>query len=248
MDDEWVVRIAAGFPGRRVEFGRGREVEARTARDLGLDGSEFELAVASASAPVRLALPGVHNVTNALAAAAVAHALGVGIETIRAGLEAARPPAMRMQVVPLANAVTLINDAYNANPASVEAALRAVAGCPGRAIAVLGEMRELGAQGAALHRRVGRLAAELGIAVLVAVGPGAEPIAEGAREGVGSSIEVHACADAGAAAALVAGLWRPGDAVLVKGSRGADDEEAVRLYGARMAEVVARLAEEGGRP
>jgi UDP-N-acetylmuramoyl-tripeptide--D-alanyl-D-alanine ligase len=248
MEDEWVVRIASSFPGRRIEFGRGREVEARSVRDLGLDGVELDLHVAGESTRVLLSMPGVHNVTNALAAAAVTHGLGVGLETIRAGLEEARLPSMRMQVVRLANGVTLVNDAYNANPASMAAALRAVTARPGRAIAALGEMRELGAESAALHRQIGRLASELGVAVVVAVGPGSTAIAEGAREKATPSTAVHTCPDAAAAARLITGLWRSGDVVLAKGSRGADDEDAVKTYGARMAEVVARLADAGGRP
>jgi UDP-N-acetylmuramoyl-tripeptide--D-alanyl-D-alanine ligase len=248
MEDEWVVRIASDFRGRRVEFGRGREVEARSVRDLGLDGLDLDLCVAGKSTRVQLSMPGAHNVTNALAAAAVTHALGVELDTIRDGLENARLPKMRMQVERLANGVTLINDAYNANPASMAAALRAVMARPGRAIAVLGEMRELGDESDALHRNIGRLAAEVGIAVLIAVGPGSDAIAEGARGVAKSSTEVHSCPDAATAAMLVESLWKEGDVVLAKGSRGGDDEEAVRKYGARMAEVVARLAEAGGRP
>jgi UDP-N-acetylmuramoyl-tripeptide--D-alanyl-D-alanine ligase len=248
MEDEWVVRIASGFRGRRVEFGRGREVEARSVRDLGLDGLELDLHVAGKSRLVRLSMPGAHNVSNALAAAAVTYALGVGLDTICDGLEEARLPKMRMQVERLANGVTLINDAYNANPASMAAALRAVTARPGRAIAVLGEMRELGDESNALHRDIGRLAVEVGIAVLIAVGPGSDAIIEGARAAGRSSTEIHSCPDAATAATLVTSLWKEGDVILAKGSRGGDDEEAVRKYGARMAEVVARLADAGGRP
>jgi UDP-N-acetylmuramoyl-tripeptide--D-alanyl-D-alanine ligase len=248
MEDEWVVRIASGFRGRRVEFRRGREVEARSVRDLGLDGLELDLHVAGKSRLVRLSMPGAHNVSNALAAAAVTYALGVGLDTICDGLEEARLPKMRMQVERLANGVTLINDAYNANPASMAAALRAVTARPGRAIAVLGEMRELGDESNALHRDIGRLAVEVGIAVLIAVGPGSDAIIEGARAAGRSSTEIHSCPDAATAATLVTSLWKEGDVILAKGSRGGDDEEAVRKYGARMAEVVARLADAGGRP
>lgn len=248
MDDEWVGRVAASFPGRRIEFGRGRAVEARAVRDFGFDGVAFDLAIAGHTAPVRLRMAGVHNVGNALAAAAVAHGLGVDLDAICAGLEAATPPAMRMQVARLANGTTVVNDAYNANPASMEAALRAITGRPGRAIAVLGEMRELGADSDALHRRLGRRAAEYGVQILVAVGPQAESIAAGARQAAPSGLAIHVCPDATAAAAVVVQSWKPGDTILVKGSRGPDTDEAVRRYGARMAQVVALLEEAGGRP
>ncbi len=246
MEDAWVVRVAEAFPGRRVEFGAGREVAAHAVRDTGFDGLGFDLAVAGRTAPVRLPLSGAHNVSNALAAAAVAHGLGIDLAAIAAGLEAVTPPPMRMQVVKLPNGVTVVNDGYNANPASMEAALRALARQPGRSIAVLGEMRELGAQTESLHRDLGRLTARLGIQILVAVGPGADPIVDGARA-VAPGMEIHRCSDGEAAAAVLTALWRPGDAILVKASRGPDNDPAVRRYGARMAEVAALLEEAGGR-
>lgn len=247
MDDEWVVRGAAQFAGRRIEFGRGRAVAARAVDDRGFDGVAFTLQIDARSAPVRLRMAGRHNVQNALGAAALAHGLGIDIDVIAAGLAAAEPPPMRMQVMRLANGVTVVNDAYNANPASTEAALDTIARTGGRAIAVLGEMRELGTESAALHRRVGAYAAACGVRWLLAVGPQAEDIAAGAR-GAGTGLEVSVCADAAGAAALLLARWHPGDAILVKGSRGSDHEEGVRRYGARMAEVAARLAAVGDRP
>lgn len=247
MDDAWVVRRAVGFRGRRIEFGSGREVSASAIAERGLDGIAFTLHIGARSAPVALAMAGRHNVQNALGAAAAAHGLGIGLEAIAAGLATAVPPKMRMQVMRLGNGVTVVNDAYNANPNSTEAALDAVSRGPGRAIAVLGEMRELGAASAALHRRVGAHAAACGVDWLLAVGPQAEDIAAGARTVSGGHLEVTVCADAASAAALLASRWLPGDTILIKGSRGPDDEEGVRRYGARMAEVVARLEALGSR-
>jgi UDP-N-acetylmuramoyl-tripeptide--D-alanyl-D-alanine ligase len=242
--DEWVVRQAASFPGRRIEFGPGREVESRAVRERDLDAIEFELVVSGRSAAVRLPMAGPHNVLNALAAAAAAHGLGIDLEAIAAGLAAVEAPKMRMQVIRLANGVTLVNDGYNANPASMEAGLRAIRRVAPRAVAVLGEMRELGPQGAALHRALGAAAAQIGIDVVVAVGPMAEETAAGARAG---SVEVFVCPDGRTAAERVVALWRPGDVILVKASRGPDTDPAVVRYGARMAEVVALLEEAGGR-
>lgn len=246
-DDEWVARLAAGFPGRRIEFGEGREVQARAIRDFGLDGVGFDLIVGGRTARVRLRQPGSHNVYNALAAAAVTYALGVDVEVMARGLAAAEPPKMRMQVIRLANGVTVLNDGYNANPASTEAALRAVGRQGGRALAVLSEMRELGEHAAALHRRIGAVAARSGVHALIAVGEHAEHTAQGACEGGLSASAIHVCSDPGSAAEIVIRLWRPGDVVLLKGSRGPDDEDVVRLRGSRMAEVARRLEEAGGR-
>ncbi|MBX3026511.1 UDP-N-acetylmuramoyl-tripeptide--D-alanyl-D-alanine ligase [bacterium] len=247
MDDARVAAAAARFAGRRrIEFGSGRLVRAEAIDDADLAGCAFTLCIGDARAPVRLRAAGRHNVQNALAAAAAAHALGLDAAVIAAGLAAAEPPRMRMQVVPLANGVTVINDAYNANPGSTAAALDAVGRLPGRAIAALGEMRELGPRSAELHAAVGAHAVAAGVAWVLAVGPGAEPIAEGARRAGGALVDV--CADAAAAAALIGARWQPGDTVLVKGSRGGDAEPGVRRYGARMAEVVALLeAAAGGR-
>jgi UDP-N-acetylmuramoyl-tripeptide--D-alanyl-D-alanine ligase len=240
-----VVRLAADFPGRHIEFGRSAEASANAIDDRGFDGVAFELHVGARRAAVRLHMAGRHNVHNALGAAAVAHGLGIDVEAIAAGLTAAQAPKMRMQVVRLANGVTLVNDAYNANPASTEAALDAIARTDGRAIAVLGEMRELGAESAALHRRVGAYAAGCGVRWLLAVGPQAEEIAAGAR-GTGTDLEVTVCSDAAEAAALLLARWQRGDAILVKGSRGPDGDAGVQRYGARMAEVAARLETAGG--
>jgi UDP-N-acetylmuramoyl-tripeptide--D-alanyl-D-alanine ligase len=243
--DEWVVRISEQFHGRRVEFGPGREVEGRTVTDFGLDGVAFELCVAGRVAKVRLRLPGAHNVANALAAAAVSHAIGLSLETIRAGLERVSLPPRRMQVLHLPNGVTVLNDSYNANPANVEAALSVLVRQPGRRIAVLGEMLELGEQSTALHEHVGALAAKAGVDALVAVGAQAHAVARGARLAGLEAAAICVCADPAEAAARVLAMLRARDFVLVKGSRGPLTEEVVRLRGSRMAEVV-RLLEEGG--
>ena len=198
-------------------------------------------------------MPGRHNVQNALGAAAAAHALGIELEAIAAGLAAAEPPKMRMQVVRLANGVTVVNDATTPTRPAPRRRSTPSAHSAGRAIAVLGEMRELGAESAALHRGIGAHAAACGVDWLLAVGPQPTHIAAGARAraapraDVAERSEVTICADAASAAALLAARWQPGDAILVKGSRGPDDEEGVRRYGARMAEVAARLRSRGGQ-
>ncbi len=245
VGDERVVRTAQRFRGKRVEFGAGADVHASRVRDRGPDGFDMTLHLGGESQRIHLSFAGVHNVENALAAAAVGHAMGFSIATVAAGLEAAEPAPMRMQVVRLANGATVINDSYNANPASVVAGMRSVAASGNRCWAVLGEMRELGGHSARMHREVGAEAARLGIDFLVAVGPQADETAAGARAAA-AEMEIVECADAHEAARWIGGEVRSGDVLLVKGSRGADNEEAVRRHGSRMAEVVALLEDGAG--
>ena len=164
---------------------------------------------------------------NALAAAACGIAMGLSPGECAAALKDAEVSAWRMEVAETGTGLRVINDAYNANPASVAAALKASrwmshpGGSPGeaRTIAVLGEMAELGPISDREHERVGELVARLGIDRLVVVGPGARLIAVGAlREGVEAD-RVTTCDGASEAVAAVRAFARPGDVVLVKGSR-----------------------------
>jgi len=228
-EDEWVRRLAAGFRGRQVRFGADGDVRAKHVAVRGVDGVSFDLRIDAAARRVRLRLVGAHNVMNALAAAAIGHAMGYGIETIGRGLEQASVPAQRMQVVRLANGVTLIDDAYNANPSSVEAALYALRDMPGRAIVVLGDMWELGTESARAHRTVGERAAALGVCGLFLLGTQAEETAAGARMAGLPGEAIYIGASHAAVAAAVVAQWQPGDCVLVKGSHGMRMEEVVRL-------------------
>ena len=154
---------------RRVEFGlRSGEVTGRY--QLKSLQSEIVLDILSGETKATLAIPGLHNVGNALAAAACAHAAGIPAQTIGAGLCAFRPYAGRLQVRKTATGETLIDDSYNANPDSVRAAIDVLASCPGPTALVLGDMGEVGVQGPALHAEVGRYAKEKGIDALLALG------------------------------------------------------------------------------
>jgi UDP-N-acetylmuramoyl-tripeptide--D-alanyl-D-alanine ligase len=167
----------------------------------------------------RLAMRGHHQALNAGLAAAVALVTGVPAEQVGPGLADATGASWRMQLQRSAGGLTVLNDAYNASPTTVAAALRSFAALPvpGRRIAVLGEMRELGDVAAAEHRNAGRLAAELRVDVVVAVGAAARPLAVAARDGgVDDVVEVDTVADALAAVVSRAGA---SDAVLVKASR-----------------------------
>ena len=154
---------------RRVEFGlSGGEVTGRYA--LKALQSDIVLKTPSGEAAATLAIPGLHNVRNALAAAACAHAAGIPAGTIGAGLSAFRPYTGRLQVKQTVAGATLIDDSYNANPDSVRAAIDVLASCPGPTALVLGDMGEVGAHGPAFHAEVGKYAKEKGVGMLFALG------------------------------------------------------------------------------
>jgi UDP-N-acetylmuramoyl-tripeptide--D-alanyl-D-alanine ligase len=186
---------------------------------------QYTLKTGEDTQPVRLGWAGRHQVGNSLLAAAVALEAGAPIEQVAVALGALRPvSSRRMDVFERLDGVTVIDDSYNANPASMAAALRAlVAIGPGRrTFAVLGFMAELGDFEEAGHEEVGRLAAELGVDRVVTVGEPAAPIDRGAKAAKaaagwgGSAVLVT---DQEAAVALLREELRPGDVVLVKGSR-----------------------------
>jgi UDP-N-acetylmuramoyl-tripeptide--D-alanyl-D-alanine ligase len=163
-----ILRRRAGAH-RRIEFGlQGGEVSGRCEMK-GLS-SELVLRTPAGEASATLAIPGRHNVRNALAAAACAHAAGVPPAAIGAGLSDFRPYAGRLQVKRTETGATLIDDSYNANPDSVRAAIDVLAACPGPTALVLGDMGEVGAQGPAFHAEVGRYAREKGVGTLLALG------------------------------------------------------------------------------
>jgi UDP-N-acetylmuramoyl-tripeptide--D-alanyl-D-alanine ligase len=176
------------------------------------------------SGPVHLAVRGAHQVTNAALAAAVGLAHGVPLPELAESLGAVEPAPWRMEVTRAPSGALVIDDSYNANPSSTNAAVGALGhvSTAGRRIAVLGEMLELGDHSEEEHTALGRLVAERGIDVLVVVGDEAAPAAAAARSasvGGGGNVEVHEVADAAAAAALVAPMVHDHDVVLVKGSR-----------------------------
>jgi UDP-N-acetylmuramoyl-tripeptide--D-alanyl-D-alanine ligase len=166
-------------------------------------------------------------VGNFLAAAAAAHRMGVAAEAIAEVASGLEPAPHRGQVLRLGQDVTLLDDSYNSNPAAVEAAVAALALAPGaRKVAFLGDMLELGETGPELHHETGAAVAGR-LDAIVAVGPLAAHLLAGARERGLSQGALRAFPDSGAAAAAAAELVGPGDAVLVKGSRGVHTEAIV---------------------
>ncbi len=189
-------------------------------------GSRFTLAAGGTSQEMQLPLHGFYNVENCLAAAACAFALGVPLPDIAAAAAQARPATGRGVVhrvvlqpgVAARGELTIVDDSYNSNPDALEKALASAAQLPAvRRLAVLGDMLELGPEGPRYHREGGLAAARLGFGPLVGVGELARELVAGARDG-GAAAAWHP--DAAAAAAWVAAAVRPGDVVLVKGSRG----------------------------
>lgn len=231
LDDPWVVRLARSCRARKVSYGmaEGAMVRGTQVEPFQPDGARLCLEVAGERLWVRLRGQGAPLVRSALAAAAGAWALGATLGEIQHGLEAFQPAAGRLHVVSLARGGTLIDDTYNANPASMAAALELLCRAgTGRTVAVLGEMRELGLAAPWAHREVGRVAADLGVRVLVAVGTWASQVAEGATEGSGARpVEIHAVESCEEAIGVLRRLLLPGDRILVKGSRGAAMERVV---------------------
>ncbi|GAA3163495.1 UDP-N-acetylmuramoyl-tripeptide--D-alanyl-D-alanine ligase [Planomonospora alba] len=235
-DDPLVAAMAGRTRARVTWYGRSARADVR-AEDVAVDErgrAAFTLRTPSGTAPVALRLYGEHAVDNALAAAAAAYELGLPVAVIAQELSEAEPRSRwRMEVTDRADGVTVINDAYNANPDSMRAAFRALDALAGtrRRFAVVASLAELGEHSDALNEDVGRLAAGAGLAGLVVVGEDAGPILAGARAALAEAASgappggpgtrvVHA-ADTEQAAALVEEMLTPGDVVLVKGSRAA---------------------------
>ena len=222
-DDPVVAGYRSRCAGRVMTFGVHAEADVRAAAvSIGADAmARFDVIVDEHRAPVTLAVAGEHMVPNALAAVAVGRILGVPLEDCAETLSSARISRWRMETFVTADGIRVINDAYNANPESMAAALKAarVMARDARLIAVLGHMAELGPIAGEEHERLGDLAARLRIDRVVAVGALAEPIAVSAvREGVEPD-NVAAYDDPVEALADVRAHARPGDVVLFKGSR-----------------------------
>lgn len=266
-DDPRVAAMASRTVGRVTTFGRrrdaGQEQPTVGFADVRLDDEghpRFTLTVGGRTVPVTLRLVGAHHVPNAAAAVAAAVAVGIDLELAAASLGAvATVSRWRMEVTRRADGLTVVNDAYNANPDSMRAALEALAaigagGPARRRVAVLGEMKELGASADAEHARVGRLARSLGVDVLLAVGEAARPALDGVADrdpddadrrdendvpdgkdgmagqpgharGHARGTEAVYAADNQAAVGWLAENLRADDVLLVKASRGARLDE-----------------------
>ncbi|MFN2463627.1 MAG: UDP-N-acetylmuramoyl-tripeptide--D-alanyl-D-alanine ligase [Candidatus Dormibacteria bacterium] len=223
-DDQRVTAMASACRGRVLFFGTE---DARASNDFsasrielrGLGGSSFSLRTPAGEATVRLAVPGHHAVSNAVAAAGVAHLVGVGLDATVEALESFRPVSGRLNLRPGRRGAVIVDDAYNASPGSMDASLQVLASEPGRTrIAVLGDMLELGDEAPEAHRAVGR-AAGSSADLLVALGDHAGLVVAAAREAGMPTEAAHTAADVDAAIELIAPHLE-GAVVLVKASRG----------------------------
>lgn len=222
-DDAWSEVLARGAQAAVTTYGLGPTASV-SARDVSVaeDGTPcFTLVCEQGTAEVRLPAPGRHNVYNALAAAAIGLYLELSLDDVREGLETATFSRWRMETFESASGVTVINDAYNANPTSMRAALSALADIPagGRRIAVLGDMAELGSLAELAHFQLGEEIAGSAVDVLITVGERARRIAEGALAGGLDDASVRMCATAAEASEVLDDLLGQGDVVLVKASR-----------------------------
>lgn len=244
IDDPRILELARQYKQEKITFGLGAQamVRATHIRNLGENGMAFTLRIGAEKSRVTLRGLGLHNVTNSLAAAAMAHGVGVPVEKISSGLGRFMPFEKRLQIQRLVNGLKVVNDSYNANPSSVLAALETVQDLNGgsRKVAVLGDMMELGQQSRASHQFIGESVARLGFDYLLTAGAFGTSVVEAARK-AGMAAEQakrfeHKEEIAPHIEELVAlGNLRPGDWVLVKGSRSM-----------RMETIIADLLERSG--
>jgi len=233
-DDPQICQLPLANGVRRLFFGNCAEAQVRSSAITAAEGMvSFTLHLPDTEAPVCLPLPGRHNVQNALAAAAAAWLLGVAANDIVAGLAEFKPCPGRMELIELPGDLLLLEDSYNANPLSVRAALDALhdLGRPGRRIAVLGDMLELGPAAPDLHHEVGALVPSRAD-WLFTLGELAREIAAGATAKGMPAERIVAVLDLDELLDRLQGLLAPGDRLLIKGSRGMRMERiSARLRG-----------------
>lgn len=224
-DDSYVMSQRPRTPARLVTFGRNENANVRAKEvESTFTGSVFSL---DDGTEFQINIPGEHQVMNALAAIAIGQSFDVNHSDMQAALAEMKPPAMRMEVRSMGN-VTCLNDAYNANPISMRSALRTLESypLPGRRIAVLGDMLELGDSSAQVHHELG-IDAGRTADILVTVGDRAVDIAEGARSGEITPQAIFVCENNEEAWFYLRDSIQDGDVVLIKGSRGMHMEEIV---------------------
>ncbi|MGQ9646774.1 MAG: UDP-N-acetylmuramoyl-tripeptide--D-alanyl-D-alanine ligase [Thermodesulfobacteriota bacterium] len=223
QDDPRVIDLAGEFKGQKITFGidHPADVMAKEIMFKGMEGTSFALVTEGVRLAITLPCLGRHFVPNALAAIAASSLFGIDLEKVKETLEHLPPSPMRTEVLRLKGGVSLINDAYNANPRSMELALEILSQMKGggRGVAVLGDMLELGDDSVEAHQRIGRRVAELSIDFLLVLGEEAPVVVESAiRHGFDPEkariVESHA-----EAISLLKKIVKNGDWVLVKGSR-----------------------------
>lgn len=231
-DDPHVAAMAKQTDAEVVTFGLQPhvDIQAYDVVSLGFEGLTFRVRTPLGELNVKTPLLGEHNVYNALATIAVAQACGLTNNEIEAGLKDIRLTGMRLEVIKLRDEITLLNDAYNASPASMRAALRTLRQLPGkRKAAVLGDMLELGEYAQQEHEELGHQAAASGVDRLIVLGRWAEVVAAAAQRSGIPAEAITQCDDAAEAAQAVADWMSAHDVILVKASRGLQLERVVNF-------------------
>ena len=229
-DDDRVAAMQSLSRGGTLTFGIARpaDVTASSIEVQGFGNTSFWLRTPSGEADVRFPLNGRHNIMNALAAAAAAHALGMAVEEIAQALGRVESPGQRGEVIHFPGGVTVINDSYNSNPTALLSMVETMIEGRGghqRLIVVAGEMLELGNETAAIHAETGRSIAAKGIDALIGVRGSAADMVNAARaEGLSDGVFA---VDSDAAGDVLVKMMRPGDLVLIKGSRGVRTEKVL---------------------
>jgi UDP-N-acetylmuramoyl-tripeptide--D-alanyl-D-alanine ligase len=241
-DDPRVARFAEVARGRVLTFGCDPTAQFRAEKiqDRGAAGSEFEFVGLGERARLTLSLPGRHSVENALAALAAASVWGITAAEAANVLRNIKVGEMRGRLLQFAAGFALINDSYNSNPVALAAMIELLANTGGaktgnyrRRILAAGEMLELGADSASLHREAGRYAASRKLDCVVAVQGKAAEIVIGAIEAGMPASQAHFFDDSAAAATFLVNFVRPADLLLVKGSRGVKMERIVEVLHAK---------------
>jgi len=241
-DDRDLLEAVRPYPGRRVTFGFS-ETNDLFASDVRCDDTGVRFNLNNSRREVFVPLLGRHTACNALAAIAVGRKMGLREDEIIENLSRAHGPEMRLQLHKF-NGVSVLNDAYNANPNSMKAALETAAALPtkGRRIAVLGDMLELGAAADRYHKELGEFAARCELDFLICVGPGGATIAEAAVAAGHPKARVARYRDSGTLAAQIRRFLNEGDLVLLKASRGVRLEAVANAIAAPPATAVRRGA------
>ncbi len=226
-DDKFLKTVIGKVKCKLVAFGVNNpdcDISAHDVEELGADGVRFKVNYNNEEYTVKVSQAGVHNVYNALAAMSVGLHYDVPIDKIIYGLENFEPTAMRMSIEKYGN-VTVINDCYNASPASMEAGLKVLQSMGGRKIAVLGDMLEMGDFAPKAHENVGKIAAELGVDMVITAGENARYIAKGAEKNGVKDVKAFDTTDS--AKEYVGKIIKDGDVLLVKASRGMKFENII---------------------
>jgi UDP-N-acetylmuramoyl-tripeptide--D-alanyl-D-alanine ligase len=231
LDDELIAPAAEQWRGKKVTFSMSPNADV-TVRDIeknGAKGMRFQLIIGGQAQKTEIKIVGLHHVHNAMGAAATAVAAGIDIRTISEGLSGFKPFNGRMEIIKLRNGAFLLDDSYNANPASVREALMSLKDLKSghNAFVFFGDMLELGEQSEEMHRRMGMLMATIGVNALFLKGEFSEITAAGAREGGLSADHIFFLSDQDHGMDDLKGYVKKGDWILVKGSHGMKMEEIV---------------------